>query len=75
MTTSLNTYGINSTLGLSFHPQLAIRKLAAQDDGLVGVLKNLLVGCVKTTKIKKVTTSPNDTGWGGILAHSSQSTA
>jgi hypothetical protein len=25
----------------------------AQDDGLVGVLKNLLVGCVKTTKIKK----------------------
>jgi hypothetical protein len=25
----------------------------AQDDGLVGVLKNLLVGCVRTTKIKK----------------------
>ena len=25
----------------------------AQDDGLVGVLKNLLVGCAKTTKIKK----------------------
>jgi hypothetical protein len=32
----------------------------AQDDGPVGVLENLLVGCVKTTKIKKVTTSEDD---------------
>ena len=29
----------------------------AQDDAFVGGLKNPLVGCVKTTKIKKVTTS------------------
>jgi hypothetical protein len=36
----------------------------AQDDGPVGVLKNLLVGCVKTTKIKKVTTS-RDSAWLG----------
>ena len=32
----------------------------AQDDGFVGGLKNSLVGCVKTTKIKKVTTSRDD---------------
>jgi hypothetical protein len=31
----------------------------------VGVLKNLLVGCVKTIKIKKVTTSRDDKGEGG----------
>jgi hypothetical protein len=32
----------------------------AQDDGLVGVLKNIRAGCTKTREIKKVTTSQDD---------------
>src|SRR3981081_3214711 len=32
----------------------------AQDDGLVGVLKNILVGVPKTREVKKVTTSQDD---------------
>jgi hypothetical protein len=32
----------------------------AQDDGLVGVLKNILAGVPKTREIKKVTTSQDD---------------
>src|SRR6266702_7415500 len=38
----------------------------AQDDGLVGVLKNMLVGCTKTREIKKVTTSQDDVSVGGL---------
>jgi hypothetical protein len=41
----------------------------AQDDGLVGILKNLLVGCTKTTKIKKVKSSQDD-GLVGVLNNS-----
>jgi hypothetical protein len=37
----------------------------AQDDGLVGVLKNILAGVPKTREIKKVTTSQDD-GFVGV---------
>jgi hypothetical protein len=45
---------------VSFLPQLAAGKLAAQDDGLVVSLENIVVGCVKNTKNKKVTGSQDD---------------
>jgi hypothetical protein len=34
--------------------------MTTQDDGLVGVLKNILVGCTKNREIKKVTGSRDD---------------
>jgi hypothetical protein len=38
---------------VSFLPQLAADKLAAQDDGFVVSLENIVVGCVKNAKNKK----------------------
>src|ERR1700691_2056016 len=57
-------YGLNGPpkafVGVVISLLTRLRESAAQDDGFVGVLKNLLVGCVKTIKIKKVTTSRDD---------------